>query len=234
MSPSTFESTYRSEVAFDSTSSIPVFCFAIFPFHGPSFSYPSFYSPVIGWSGESWKKRAKFSDTLDDRERDSSKEEIESHLGRDRLANRIPLRLTTVPATRQTHRHTCSSCPRDRLKLAFSLSLAVAVVGCLWKERKKNLPACDWHFIHSTLDSTGLPASTCRSRASGSTSAPSAATSTLSTSRVSVCPATSSTGTRPLNCKFCCIASRCCHVNYSTDAAMYNESLGSPRISVHE
>lgn len=47
----------------------------------------------------------------------------------------------------------------------------------------------------------GLPVSTCRSRASGCTSARNAATSTLSTSKASVCRVTSSTGTKPSNCK---------------------------------
>ena len=147
MSPSTFESTYRSEVAFDSTSSIPVFCFAIFPFHGPSFSYPSFYSPVIGWSGESWKKRAKFSDTLDDRERDSSKEEIESHLGRDRLANRIPLRLTTVPATRQTHTH-MFQLPSWSIEIGF---LPFSRCSCcrLSVKREKKEPTRLWLAFYS-------------------------------------------------------------------------------------
>ena len=117
----------------------------------------------------------------------------------------------------------------DWLKLIFSLSFAVA--GCWWLSVKKTpYPLVIGIFIHSTLDSTGLPASTCRSRARGSTSAPSSATSTLSTSRASVCPATSSTGTRPLNCKFYWIASRCCHWNFSTDAAMYNVTRGSPSI----
>lgn len=47
----------------------------------------------------------------------------------------------------------------------------------------------------------GLLVSTCRSRASGCTSARNVATSTLSTSKASVCRVTSSTGTKPSNCK---------------------------------
>lgn len=47
----------------------------------------------------------------------------------------------------------------------------------------------------------GLPVSTCRSRASGCTLARNVATSTLSTSKASVCRVTSSTGTKPSNCK---------------------------------
>ncbi len=143
-----------------------------------------------------WQRKKKKGDgTRKERERESPRSWL--------TPNRIPFRLTTVPATRTTHTATCSSCLLDRLKLVFSLFSFSQCAVCLSVSVASTRPVffCDCYFIHSTLAPIGLPASTCRSRASGSTSVPSAATSTLSTSRASVCRAMSSTGTRPLNCK---------------------------------